>query len=152
MGLLQWGDAAQRPVAADKPGASVQELGGKIGSVCPRKRSALGVHVESPIDFRVAERLEHVAAEFLFQVDLAGGAVAEAKPHGVATPVASLEEFRRTHDDRAHTAVSSSRTTAILFTETQPTRAVRLEAASRSVRSRSTTSTGSPSRRRSRSG
>jgi len=48
-------------------------------------------------DFRVAERLEHVAAEVLLQVYLAGGAVAEAEPHGVAAPVASLEEFRRTH-------------------------------------------------------
>ena len=55
-------------------------------------------------DFRVAERLEHVAAEVLLQVYLAGGAVAEAKPYGVATPVASLKEFRRTHDDNVGSA------------------------------------------------
>lgn len=83
----------------------VQELGREVGAVCPRKRAALGVHVESPEDFRVAERLEHVAAEFLLQIDLAGGAVAKTEPHGVAAPVAGIEEFGRAHDGNVGSAV-----------------------------------------------
>ena len=82
----------------------VQELGREIGAVGPDERTALGVDVESAEDFDVAEGLKDFAVEFRTEVYLAGGAVAEAEPHGVATPVASLEEFRRTHDGNVGSA------------------------------------------------
>ena len=68
----------------------VQELRCKVCPVWPRKGVNLRVDLELDEEVRILERLEHLAVEFVGQINLAVGPVVELDPHDKVANVAGV--------------------------------------------------------------
>src|SRR5438874_8020111 len=69
----------------------VQELRSEIRSVRPHKSTEFLVYTKLLENGRIAQGLEDRAVQFLFQIDLAGRAIAKSKPDHESADVACLD-------------------------------------------------------------